>query len=36
VVAIVTMEHNNTNPRFSKAHVTILNFNNLKMIEGMG
>jgi hypothetical protein len=31
---MVTMEHN-TNPKFSKAHLTILNINNFKMIEAM-
>jgi hypothetical protein len=32
---MVTMEHN-PNPQFSKAHLTNLNLNNLKMIEAMG
>jgi hypothetical protein len=27
---------NNPNPQFSKAHLTILNLNNFKMIEVMG
>jgi hypothetical protein len=27
---------NNPNPQFSKAHLTTLNLNNFKMIEGMG
>jgi hypothetical protein len=29
------MEHN-PKPQFSKAHLTTLNLNNLKMIEAMG
>jgi hypothetical protein len=32
LVAMVTMQHN-PNPHFSKAHLTILNLNNFKMIE---
>jgi hypothetical protein len=27
---------NNPNPQFSKAHLTILNLNNFKIIEAMG
>jgi hypothetical protein len=30
-----TMEHN-LNPQFIKAHLTILNINNFKIIEAMG
>jgi hypothetical protein len=33
---MVTMEHKNTNPQFSKPHLTILNLNNFKIIEAMG
>jgi hypothetical protein len=32
---MVTMEYN-PNPQPSKAHLTILNLNNFKMIEAMG
>jgi hypothetical protein len=30
------MEHNNPNPQFSKAYLTILNLNSFKIIEAMG
>jgi hypothetical protein len=32
---MITMEHN-PNPQFSKAHLTIFNLNNCKIIEAMG
>jgi hypothetical protein len=32
---MVTMEHN-TNPQFSKAHLTNLKLNNFKIIAAMG
>jgi hypothetical protein len=35
LVAMVTMQHN-SNPHFSKAHLTILNLNDFKMIEATG
>jgi hypothetical protein len=35
LVAMVTMEHN-PNPHFSKAHLTILNLYNFKIIKAMG
>jgi hypothetical protein len=35
LAAMVTMEHKNTNPQFSKAHLTV-NLNNFKTIEAMG
>jgi hypothetical protein len=33
---MVTMEHNNLNSQYSKAHLTNLNLNNFKMIEAVG
>jgi hypothetical protein len=36
LVAMVTMEHKQFKPQFSKAHLTILNLNNFKMIEAIG
>jgi hypothetical protein len=33
---MVTMNINNANPQFSKAHLTNLNLNNFKVIEAMG
>jgi hypothetical protein len=33
---MVTVEHNNENPQFSKAHLTTLSLNNFKTIEAMG
>jgi PIN domain nuclease of toxin-antitoxin system len=33
---MVTIKINNPNPQFSKAHLTSLNLNNLKMIEAIG
>jgi hypothetical protein len=33
---MVTIEHNNSNPQFSKAHLTTLNLNNFKMTEAVG
>jgi hypothetical protein len=36
MVAMVTMEQNNPNTQFSKAHLTNLNLNDFKMIEATG
>jgi hypothetical protein len=36
LVSIVTMEHKQSNLLLSKAHLTNLNLNNIKMIEAMG
>jgi hypothetical protein len=33
---MVTMEHNNPNPQFSKAHLTTINLNNFKKSEAIG
>jgi hypothetical protein len=33
---MVTVEHKNKNPQFSKANLTTLNLNNFKIIEAMG
>jgi hypothetical protein len=33
---MVTMEHKQSKLKVSKAHLTILNLNNFKMIEAMG
>jgi hypothetical protein len=33
---MVSMDINNPNPQFSKAHLTNLNLNNFKIIESMG
>jgi hypothetical protein len=33
---MVTMEHKQYKPQFSKAHLTTLNLFNFKMVEGMG
>jgi hypothetical protein len=35
LVAVVTMEHN-PNPQFTKGHLTTLNLNNFKLVEGVG
>jgi hypothetical protein len=35
VVAMVTMEHKESNPQSSKAHPTTLNINNFKMMKDM-
>jgi hypothetical protein len=33
---MVTMEHKQSNPQFSKAHLTNLNLNNIKTIDAVG
>jgi hypothetical protein len=35
LAVIVTMEHN-PDPQFSKAHLTNMNLNNIKMIQAIG
>jgi hypothetical protein len=33
---MVTMEHNNPNPQFSRAHLTTLKLSNFKINEAIG